>query len=382
MRRGAARPTRRTFELTRARVSVAVSIIYAIFGASAVFAELRSSRADNLPLAALSLASPPHELIAIGNATVDGVDNVLDSAEMLFTNSFDAGLLDGVQNVRIDLPDGSYLPGRLYGPSEPNGAAIVMMHGCTGLWAQGQPWTVAQGAIEKWGIELARDGFVALAIDSYTSRTPAGVEPHDFQVQCAGTAYAGAVDPYTTRVGDMDTAVDWLRYRLGSAARRVGALGWSQGAESVLVRSAETYAHENASRFDDPANEAAAQLATVAFYPGCGANLGFVEGSGIETSYWRPHHDVRLNHGGADPLNAACANRAQTAVDIYGSVSGSGHWIDYVEYPNAQHSFDGALTEWPAVRCAPDAAPSDFCAATDADIDSLEFLLARLVPNG
>lgn len=237
------------------------------------------------------------------------------SADSLLISTFDDGVLAQVQNIRIDLPDGSSLPARLYGPAEPNGAIVLMMHGCSGQWSQGEPWTVAQGAIEKWGVKLAQSGYFALAIDSYTSRTPAGVDPRDFQQQCAGDVHEGAVDPYATRVADMDIGIAWLRYHLGIAATaRIGALGWSQGAQSVLVRSAETYAHEDVSRFDEPTDEATAQLASVAFYPGCGTNLGFIDGSGVGTSYWRPHRDLRLNHGGADPLHASCADRAEIAI--------------------------------------------------------------------
>lgn len=328
-----------------------------------------------MPARTFAATSILQTLLGIGHAFADA-----GAADWLFASAFDDGFLAQVQNVRIELPDGSGLPARLYGPTEPNGAAVVMMHGCSGQWSQGEPWTVAQGAIEKWGVKLAQSGYFALAIDSYTSRTPAGVDPRDFQQQCAGDVHEGAVDSYTTRVGDMDIGIAWLRSHLGTTATaRIGALGWSQGAQSVIVRSAETHAHANVSRFDEPMDEVTAQLASVVFYPGCGTNLGFVEGSGVSSSYWRPHRDLRLNHGGADPLHASCSDRADIAVGAYDSVPGSGHAVAYVEYPNAHHSFDGAITEWPATLCDPDASPSDFCAASDADISSLEFLSGRLL---
>lgn len=299
-------------------------------------------------------------------------------ADPLFAHSFDEGLAGGIRNIGIDLPAGFHLAGRLYGPAAPNGAAVVMMHGCSGLWSDGQPDTVAQAAIEKWGAELARTGYFALAIDSYSARTPPGIDPAAFQRQCTGDVYEGAVDPYTTRVDDMDAGVAWLRYRLGIAStQRIAALGWSQGAQSVLVRSAETYRDIDASRFDAPQAETAAQIASIAFYPGCGTRLGFVDGD-LASSYWRPHRDIRINHGGADPLHDACAQRAAIAQASYASVPDSGHWVDYVEYPGANHSFDAAIPDWPTTRCAPDAPASDLCAAIDADIDSMEFLSARM----
>lgn len=320
--------------------------------------------------------------LATSSVSLQQPSELPHSEQGVFASSFDDGLLAQTRNLPIDLANGLSLPARLYGPVQPNGAAVVMTHGCSGMWRHDEPWTVAQGAIEKWGQELARNGYFALAIDSYTSRAPAGVDPRDFQRQCSGDVHDGAVDPYTTRVEDMDEAIAWLRYRLGIAATsRLGALGWSQGAQSVLVRSAETYVDQNVSRFDDSADETTSLLASVAFYPGCGTHLGFVEGSGVESSFWRPHRDLRLNHGGADPLHASCAQRSEIAVGTYGSVPESGHAVWYIEYPNAHHSFDGAITEWPATRCAPGTPPSDICAASDADISSLEFLSARLAPH-
>jgi len=298
--------------------------------------------------------------------------------ELLYTDSFDDGYLGRILNVHVGLPGGTVLPGRLYSPINPSGAAIVMMHGCSGLWSDGVPWTVAQAAIEKWGRKLAESGHFALAIDSYTARTPSGIDPHDFQQQCTGDFYEGVVDPYTTRVSDMDGAIAWMRTYLGSAATaRIAALGWSQGGQSVLVRSAETYRDENVSRFTD-GEDSTTQLASVVFYPGCGTRLGFVADGTLASSFWRPHHDLRMNHGGADPLHTTCDDRAQIAIDDYDSRADSGHWLDYVVYPEAHHSFDGTIADWPSARCAPNDPPSDVCAARDADITSLDFLSVRL----
>lgn len=302
-----------------------------------------------------------------------------ESGDALYEDSFDAGYLGRVINIHVVLPDGIQLPGRLFSPASPSGAAVIMVHGCAGLWSGGEPWTVAQAAIEKWGNKLAESGHFALAIDSYTSRTPAGVDPRDFQRQCTGDVHEAAVDPYTTRVADMDGTVAWLRRSLGeSATARIAALGWSQGGQAVLVRSAETYRETNVSRFVEAGAESTAQIASVVFYPGCGTRLGFVEDGSLDGSFWRPHHDLRMNHGGGDPLHTSCDDRVSAAIDAYDSSPESGHWVDYFVYPNAKHSFDGALADWPAAKCAPDAPATDECAAANADIDSLEFLTSRL----
>ena len=310
---------------------------------------------------------------------ISATHSVADPTEGLFIDSFEEGLALDARNIRIDLPGGAYLPGRLYVPAQSAGAAVVMVHGCSGLWSDGLPWTIAQGAIERWGWKLAESGYLAIAIDSYTSRTPELVDPLDFQTQCTGDTYAGAVDPYTTRVADMDTAIAWLRYHFGpKATNHLGALGWSQGGQSVLVRSAETYRDANVPRFVDAADEATAQIASVVFYPGCGTFLGFIDEFAIEDSYWRPHRDLVINHGGDDPLHVSCSKRAEIAVAGYDATSDSGHWARYIEYPNARHSFDNAIDEWPDAPCSANATPDDACAARKADITSFEFLSTRL----
>ena len=305
------------------------------------------------------------------------------AGEEVFADAFDA-TWSGVSNVFLQLPESS-LTGRLYLPSQWTSATpvAVLMHGCKGMWSLGRPWpespeAVAQSAIERWGLELSRNGYVALAIDSFTLRTPSGVSPDVFQNQCQGDVFEGRVDPYVTRVADIDLGIRWLRYRLGMAETTpVAAIGWSEGAESVLVRAAETFRQQDTSLYESPADETHALRAAVAFYPGCGGNLGF----NIQAySFWRPHRDLRLNHAALDPLSANCASRAETALTAYSSGPGSGHWVDWVLYEDAHHSFDTSPTsEWPNDTCSPgDTRDADECAQRSADIDSLEFLTQRL----
>ena len=99
------------------------------------------------------------------------------AGEGVFQSSFDDSAGSGIENVVLETSR-DQLPGRIYVPPQPNGGVVVLMHGCTGMWQSGDPNTVAQGAIEKWGVELSANGFIALAVDSYTSRTrPACVRP-------------------------------------------------------------------------------------------------------------------------------------------------------------------------------------------------------------
>ena len=315
--------------------------------------------------------------------TPRSIDSADSFNENVFANNFDVAW-SGVSNVLLALP-GSNLTGRLYLPSTWTSAtpAVVLMHGCKGLWSLGQPWpdrpdAIAQSAIERWGLELSRNGYIALAIDSFTSRTPLGIASADYQNQCQGELFEGSVDPYVTRVGDIDFGIAWLRSRLNIAATTpIAAIGWSEGAESVLVRAAETDRLEDTSLYQTPADEAEALRAAVAFYPGCGSNLGF---NRTTESFWRPHRDLKLNHAELDPLNVHCASRADTALTVYGSEPDSGHWIDWTLYADAHHSFDTSPTlEWPDRPCSlGDALDADVCAQRSADIDSLAFLTQRL----
>ena len=312
------------------------------------------------------------------------------SGDGIFSDAFDSGWT-GASNVRLEVPGELTLTGRLFLPPQWSSETpvLVLAHGCKGMWSFGEPWpdtpdAVAQSAIERWGLELSRRGYVALAIDSFTPRTPVGVSPAAYQNQCNGDAFEGSVDPYTTRVRDIDIGLGWIRYRLGiPGTSRIAAIGWSEGAESVLVRAAETGREQDTSLYAEGADAPGALSAAVVFYPGCGANLGFdldpfVDGS---DSFWRPHRDLRMNHASRDPLSANCAGRVETAQSVYGAQPQTGHWVDWTLYPDASHSFDSnGSTDWPSAACEPggmDGSP-DECAQRAADIDSLAFLSARL----
>lgn len=304
-----------------------------------------------------------------------------------------------VTQVTFNGPGGVTLRGVLYTPDDFEGAldgageptgpayqhpAVVMMHGCTGIWSNRTPFAVngdgtpnLQNHIEKWGLKLAAEGYVALAVDSYTPREPATVDTtkveqrQDWQNQCKGTTNAGKVNPYTTRVEDARAAFAWLAAdTVHIDDDRVGLMGWSQGAESTLVESAD------AGRDVPKVMRATSDrrfASAVAFYPGCGTDLGF----GSATSgHWRPWVDLRLQVGTGDSFYTSCQNRVTRANAI--KVTGSNLTYSFVGYAGAAHGFDQTAEEWPTAYCA-DANPTgDVCAMDAADIDSLEFFADHL----
>ncbi|MBM7112016.1 dienelactone hydrolase family protein [Archangium primigenium] len=264
--------------------------------------------------------------------------------------------------------EGGQLSGVLYKPAHyatsTSLRAVVLLHGCSGYWsnrtvgatnANGTP--NLQNQVEKWGLTLASQGIVALAVDSYTRRKPSTAPSASWQDQCAGKTYAGRVDPYTTRVRDAERAHAWLAADSHIDATRIGILGWSQGAQAALVETAEQVSNTPF-------------RTTVLFYPGCGAALGFGTPG---ASTWRPHHDLRFNIGDADGFHGDCAARATTALTTYGSTAGSGHELVFVSYADAGHGFDGESQAW-----NPSCTTPDECAMVSADVASLSFLLSRL----
>lgn len=285
---------------------------------------------------------------------------------------------DTYTNINFPGPtQGLTLDGRLYlpDPMPESPPAVIMMHGCGGMWSNNTPANGAVREIERWGRELAAQGYVALAVDSYSTRAPNGVSVTAFQDQCSGTTYAGAVDPYTKRVDDIGAARAFLidEYAIDSDGG-LGLLGWSQGAQAVLIASAETPRDSNV-EYSSPSPYAAA----VAYYPGCGTLLGY--GMTISTNldgYWRPAAPMRLHMGTSDSFHGNCDRRADNAINNYSAD------LTWVEFTGAKHNFDNTgSTAFPTAECTSTewatSGMKDTCSMREADLDSLDFLLAEVV---
>lgn len=294
-----------------------------------------------------------------------------------------ASLAQTVTEVTFNGPDNVQLSGVLYAPDlfdEEQGenvySAVVMLHGCSGMWSNRNPDAEnadgtpnLQNNVEKWGLKLAQEGIVALALDSFTPRTPNGVSDSDWQNQCSGATYANSVDSYTTRALDARSAYDYLDGDTRINASNIALLGWSHGAQAAMVQAAETSRTSNTVR----AGSEMVFATTVLFYPGCGSALGFGSPS---TGYWRPYNDLIINVGDDDSFYSNCQTRANRAISTYGSTAGSGHEVVFVGHVDAAHSFDNGSQAWPVSECVNQV--GDDCAMRSGDIDSLAFLLQRI----
>ena len=122
--------------------------------------------------------------------------------------------------------------------------AVVLMHGCHGV----------SPSVRDWGRWLRDRGYVALIVDSWAAR---GIKDG---------CLPGPDIPSTERFADAVGALRWLHSRSYVDARRVGAIGWSNGGLfAISVINGPSLERAKRRGVDVPAPGFAA---SVALYPG------------------------------------------------------------------------------------------------------------------
>jgi dienelactone hydrolase len=237
---------------------------------------------------------------------------------------------------------------------QPEGAgpfpALVLLHGCTGLRTTAGG---IQGKLRFWAEHLRDLGYVALLVDSFTTR---GIDE-----VCTGRHL---LSPVRDRADDARGALRYLQGRLDVQADRIGLLGWSNGAAATLSVLFDQGTAERDFR------------AAVAFYPNCTRNYP----GGPE---FRPYAPLYVLVGALDDWTPAApcmalVERAQAA----------GAPIAIKVYPGAHHSFDAPATPLryrPEVRnhskpggCCGATVGTDLEARADAIAEVTGFLAARV----
>lgn len=179
---------------------------------------------------------------------------------------------------------------------KPEGAgpfpAIIAMHGCAGL---GNSRGVNPRHTD-WGIRLRDAGFLVIFPESFSSR--------GLGSQC--TVRNRDID-LSDRAQDAFAAAEWLAARPDVKKRKIGLLGWSNGAMALLHAT-------NGGRGPKGVDFARA----VAFYPGCKTLL---------RKGYSPRIPVTILHGLADDWTAAEPCRQLSGVRFIG-------------YDGAYHNFD------------------------------------------
>ena len=225
------------------------------------------------------------------------VERALATFLCLFLGACSAPLV-GSGEVRFPGP-GLELAGRLYLPETPGRhPAIVLMHGCSGLWAaNGQPTPM-----------LRARGFVALHVDSFGPRGEKEI--------C--TQADRPVRPGRERAQDAKAALRWLASRPDVDPDRIHVMGWSNGGSSVL------YAIRGPAKAGEPHFRSA-----VAFYPGCRV---------LAREGYRTSVPLLIQIGAADDWTPAGPCQALASQAQGGPVE-----IDV--YPGAHHAFDNIVGE-------------------------------------
>jgi dienelactone hydrolase len=220
-------------------------------------------------------------------------------------------------DVAFTNQEGTVIPAKLFKPA---GAgpfpAVVMMHGCSGMFSYSDPTKGLANLYREWGDRLVTQNYVVLLVDSFT--------PRGTQNEC-GNGSSG-VSEVNARRFDAYGAYNHLGTLPFVNKDRVGILGWSHGASATLATMESSVAPAGVKPFK----------AAVAFYPGCGLYNAF---GGISGSTWVPYSPLSILHGTEDGLykDGKCAIRVSRAVQAGGSAS-------LTPYTGAKHSFDMATS--------------------------------------
>jgi dienelactone hydrolase len=183
---------------------------------------------------------------------------------------------------------------------------VVLLHGCSGLRTRGG---AIQAKLRFWAERMRELGYVALLVDSFTSR---GIDE-----VCTGRH---VLSPVRDRADDARGGLRYLQSRPEVRADRVALIGWSNGAAAALSVVFDRGTVERDFR------------AAVAFYPNCTRNYP----GGPD---FRPYAPLYVLVGALDDWTPAApclalVERAQAA----------GAPIAIKVYPGAHHSFDAPAT--------------------------------------
>jgi dienelactone hydrolase len=184
--------------------------------------------------------------------------------------------------------------------------AIVMMHGCGGMYdSKG-----AVGARQKmWGQFMAEHGYEALILDSFTSR---GLK------EICTVKFGDRTLKEADRVGDAYAALAWLREQQDVDAKHIAVLGWSHGAGvtlDVITRKPKAVTSDGFK-------------AAVSFYPGCTARNKRAAG-------FHPYAPILVLIGESDDWTPAAPCK-----ELAASVAARGEPMSIVTYPDSYHDFD------------------------------------------
>ena len=151
-------------------------------------------------------------------------------------------------------------------PAHANGASVIALHGCGGLYSNKRGRETKLSARHLGMAELlTAAGYHVLFVDSFTPRGQSSICTIKFADRKITT---------NTRRQDVQAALQWLGTQKNLDPNRVALLGWSNGGSTVL-NSVNAGNKLDSKSTTDAAASLTPKIA-VAFYPGCApyAKLG------------------------------------------------------------------------------------------------------------
>lgn len=215
-----------------------------------------------------------------------------------------------LQRVELSLPSGVVLRAHwLPAEGTDRHPAVLALHGCSGLYAKGEQLSARYRETAE---RLHAAGYAVLMPDSFGSR---GLR------EICQTRYRERSVDVALRAQDARAALAWLAAQPQVDVRRIGVLGWSNGATTTLTLLEQRRAHPEAG--EPPIAGAAV------FYPGCQplrkrqADLGTVP--------------LLLQIGALDDWTPAPACEAL----VQQLRARPGTDVELHVYPDSYHGFDG-----------------------------------------
>jgi dienelactone hydrolase len=194
--------------------------------------------------------------------------------------------------------------------------AVVMLHGCSGLWRKGK----VSGLYREWAAHLNAVGYAVLMVDSAGAR--------GFGQTCGPGEARRAM--HRGRPKDAYAALLYLQARDYVRPDRVALAGWSQGGATVLLSIGERSLGrpEPKPRHDF--------RAAVAFYPGaCSDRQQSRPFTDVAPGTWTTEIPLLVLQGEADNWT-----RAGPCVAFVEAARKRGAPVSIETYPGAVHAFD------------------------------------------
>ncbi|GAA4464727.1 dienelactone hydrolase family protein [Nibrella saemangeumensis] len=266
-----------------------------------------------------------------------------------------------VENVSFQNAKGITLNAKLFLPARQSGEsvpAVVIMHGCGGMWYKDSVQLDSiKASLHEWSALLRNQNIATLFVDSFT--------PRNEKEFCDKTPPQDAkLSPAYERTYDAYAALAYLRTRSEIVSNRIGALGLSHGGSTVLsalvntdlVTRSQWKVWSDGTSYIVPgpvARPAQGGFKTaVAYYPG--GNLFSYYGSltNYKDGKYINYAPLLILAAEKDKLTAGTQVQYDRAV-----YNGAGTSIQMEIYANANHSFDEAKSaangaDWTAKQAA------------------------------